>query len=164
MIEQIYLDMDGVLCDFEKAAVEKNILDLKTRQVDWDTLRSEGATFWEELEWKSEGQKLYKFLELFCKEHKIDLCILSSVPGNAGKEGKRAWVKNNTNIPSINVCVVNKAFMKQRYASETSLLIDDYSKNIREFIQGGGNAIKFRNDSEEVIDKIKELVSGAEHE
>lgn len=160
MIKTIFLDMDGVLCEFEKAALELNILDFKTRKVDWMTLNAVGAKFWEQLEWKNEGKKLYEFLERFCKVHEIDLCILSAVITNDGKEGKKTWLKANTHINPMNIYIVRKGADKNAFANEESLLIDDFGKNVRGFIQAGGHAIKFENDAEEVINKIKELVSG----
>lgn len=160
MIKQVYLDMDGVLCGFEKAAVEAGVLDMKNRSVDWPTLKALGVKFWEELEWINEGKKLYDFLKTFCRKHKIDLCILSSIHSSSGKEGKKNWLKNNTEINPMNVYIVNKANDKKSFADAESILIDDYSKNIQEFIQAGGNAFKFKYNAEEIIDKIKELVSG----
>lgn len=160
MIKQIYLDMDGVLCGFEKAAVEANVLDLKTRKVDWPTLRALGTKFWAELEWINEGKKLYDFLKQFCREHKIDLCILSSIASSAGKEGKREWLTTNTEINPMNFYIVSKGSDKKGFADSESILIDDYSKNIQEFIQAGGHAFKFKNNAEEIIDKVKEIVSG----
>lgn len=152
--------MDGVICAFQEAAVELNILDLKTRTVDFNALNAAGAKFWEQLEWINEGKKLYEFLEEFCKDHQIDLCILSAVLTKEGKEGKKAWLKANTHINPMNVYIVRRGPDKDAFASEESLLIDDFGKNVRGFIQAGGNAIKFQNDAEEVIKKVKELVSG----
>jgi FMN phosphatase YigB (HAD superfamily) len=160
MIKTIFLDMDGVITDFEKAAVELNILELKNRKFDWNALNAAGARFWEQLEWKNEGKKLYEFLDIFCKDHGIDLCILSTVNTNCGKEGKKAWLKANTHINPMNIYIVRKATDKSTFAAEDSLLIDDFGKNVRGFIQAGGQAIKFENNAEEVIKKIKELVSG----
>lgn len=160
MIKQIYVDMDGVLCDFEKAAVEAKVLDLKSRKVDWPTLRALGTKFWAELEWINEGKKLYDFLKTFTKEHKIDLCILSSVASSFGKEGKKEWLSTNTTINPMNFYIVNKPADKKDFADGESILIDDYGKNIQEFIHAGGHGIKFKNNAEEVIEKVKELVSG----
>ena len=47
---------------------------------------------------------------------------------------------------------------KIHFAEETSLLIDDYGKNIEKFIQAGGQAIKFNNSAKEVIEKLKSLI------
>lgn len=160
MIKTIFLDMDGVITEFEKAAIELNILDLKSRKVDFNTLNAAGPRFWEQLEWKNEGKKLYEFLDGFCKDHNIDLCILSAVITNSGKEGKKAWVKANTHINPMNVYIVRKGQDKNAFADDEVLLIDDFGKNVRGFIQAGGHAIKFQNDAEEVIKKVKELVSG----
>ena len=57
MIENIYLDMDGVLCDFANEAAEKKYLNLKTRKVNWQLLNTEGEKFWENLKWIDEAKK-----------------------------------------------------------------------------------------------------------
>lgn len=159
-IKTIFLDMDGVLVDFTNAAVEANCLDLKNRKVDWNILNALGPKFWEDLEWLNEGKKLYEFLVEFCKEHDIDLCILSAVGRTSGKEGKKLWLKKwNVKINPMNVYIVNRGTDKAKFADPESLLIDDYSKNINEFIQAGGEGVKFKNNAQETIDKIKEIFS-----
>lgn len=160
MIKQIYLDLDNVLCGFKKAAVEAGVLDLKTQRVDFNTLKCLGEDFWIELEWINEGKKLYDFLEPFCREHRISLCVLSSIYMTCGKEGKKKWVSNNTKINPLNVYIVNRGKDKVRFADSESVLIDDYSKNVQAFIQAGGHAYKFENDAGAIIAKIKDLVSG----
>ena len=98
MIENIYLDMDGVLCDFANEAAEKKYLNLKTRKVNWQLLNTEGEKFWENLKWIDEGKKLYKYLYKYCLSHDINLCILSSIENEKGRNGKKTWIKNNLKI------------------------------------------------------------------
>lgn len=160
MIKTILLDLDGVLVDFEKAAVAKGFLDTATRKVNFKGIAAEGQSFWEKLEEIPDGMKIYEFLYKFCLDHDIDLCILSSIKQTAGKEGKKVWIKNHLKINPLNIHIVNSGREKQKWADETAILIDDYGKNIEEFTQAGGHGIKYRRGtSEKVIEKIKELVS-----
>ena len=39
------------------------------------------------------------------------------------------------------------------------VLIDDFGKNVDIFIRSGGNAIKFKNDAKEVINKLEEILT-----
>ena len=159
MIENIYLDMDGVLCDFANEAAEKKYLNLKTRKVNWRLLNTEGEKFWENLKWIDEGKKLYKYLYKYCLGHDINLCILSSIGNEKGRNGKKTWIKNNLKINPLNIYFVVHGADKAKYAVENSVLIDDYGKNVDIFIRSGGNAIKFKNDAKEVINKLEEILT-----
>lgn len=160
VIKQIYLDMDGVLVNFIDGGVKAGVLDIKSGKVDWNSLNAMGSNYWEDLEWLEEGRKLYEFLLEFTREHEIDLCILTAVGLTSGKEGKINWIKKHgLKINPLNVYIVNRGSDKKSFADHESLLIDDYSKNVNEFIQAGGEAIKFKKNTNEVINKIKEMVS-----
>ena len=158
MIKTIYLDMDGVLCNFEDMAVGKRALDLVSRTLNWELMKSFGSEFWEELPWIREGLRLYTWLYTFCIQNKIDLCILSAVALEDGKIGKLNWIKNNIKINPLCVYFVDSGKDKKHFAEENAILIDDYSKNVSEFISAGGKAILFNNDAKEVVDKIKKIM------
>jgi len=158
MIKTIYLDMDGVLCDFKSAVVDKNIYNPTKNTINWDLLKSLGSEFWANLQWIREGQRLYAWLFKFCIEQKITLCILSSIGFREGKVGKQQWIENHITINPMCIYFVDRNTDKINFADETSLLIDDYGKNVAKFIQAGGQAIKFNNNAKEVIDKLKTLI------
>ena len=102
MIKTIYLDMDGVLCDFKSAVVDKNIYNPTKNTINWDLLKSLGSEFWANLQWIREGQRLYAWLFKFCIEQKITLCILSSIGFREGKVGKQQWIeKEDTGTESV---------------------------------------------------------------
>ena len=158
MIKTIYLDMDGVLCDFKSAVVDKNIYNPTKNTINWDLLKSLGSEFWANLQWIREGQRLYAWLFKFCIEQKITLCILSSIGFREGKVGKQQWIENHITINPMCIYFVDRNTDKIHFVDLTSLLIDDYGKNIEKFIQAGGQAIKFNNNAKEVIDKLKTLI------
>lgn len=166
MIKTIYLDMDGVLCDWINPAVKVGAYNKETDVTDWNIIKTIGARFWSELPWLKSGKELYKFLYSYCRSTEkrgdpnavVRLCILSSVGFDAGVIGKRAWLNKHTKIKPLNVNIVNRGLDKQRYADSESLLIDDYSKNVRQFMGAGGNAILFKDDAEEAISKVKALL------
>lgn len=155
MIKTIYLDMDGVLCDFESAVVDKYIYNPTKNTINWDMLKNLGSKFWADLQWIREGQRLYAWLYKFCIEQRITLCILSSIGFREGKVGKQQWLEKNVTINPMCIYFVDKNSDKIHFAEKNALLIDDYGKNVERFIQAGGQAIKFNNNAKEVVKKIQ---------
>ena len=155
-IDTIYLDLDGVICDFRKGC--ERLGAIEGYVVDWEKVHAEGSLFWAELEWTEDGQKFYNWLERFCDEQGIDLCILSQVAYQDGIDGKYEWLRNNTRIPNKNIYIVKTGKAKSKFACPNALLIDDFGKNVEHFILGGGKAIKFNNAKQaktDILDVIK---------
>lgn len=148
-INTIYLDMDGVICDFRGACEERKCIE--GTKVDWSVVKAEGATFWENLKWLPGGQDFYKWLEKICNEENIELCILSAVTYPEGKVGKINWLLKNTNIDRHHIFLVDYGKDKRYYVSEDALLIDDYHKNCAIFSEPktdgslGGQAVLYTN-------------------
>lgn len=155
MIKTIYLDMDGVLCDFKSAVVDKYIYNPTKNTINWDILKNLGSKFWADLQWIREGQRLYAWLYKFCIEQRITLCVLSSIGFREGKVGKQQWLEKNVTINPMCIYFVDKNSDKIHFAEKNALLIDDYGKNVERFIQAGGQAIKFNNNAKEVVKKIQ---------
>lgn len=155
MIKTIYLDMDGVLCDFKSAVVDKYIYNPTKNTINWDVLKNLGSKFWADLQWIREGQRLYAWLYKFCIEQRITLCVLSSIGFREGKVGKQQWLEKNVTINPMCIYFVDKNSDKIHFAEKNALLIDDYGKNVERFIQAGGQAIKFNNNAKEVVKKIQ---------
>lgn len=142
-IQTIYLDMDGVISDFKKGCEEIDAID--GTKVDWPKIHELGPNFWAELPWTKDGEKLVKWLIKFCNDSKIDLCILSAVNYSDGVKGKQTWLDEK--IPTLSK--QNRYFVKfgrdkAKYANKTSLLIDDFGKNIEGFVMAGGEGIKYK--------------------
>ena len=142
-IDTIYCDMDGVLVDFRQGCKELDAIE--GYKVDWEKVHAAGIDFWSNMAWTKEGQKFYKWLEKFCDEEGIDLCILSQVNYNDGVNGKIEWLMANTKIPNKNIYIVKTGKAKAKYANNQSLLIDDFGKNIEAFVLAGGFGIKFES-------------------
>ena len=147
-LPRIYLDMDGVLVNFEKQ-LEDTIkmpiskwmkLDRKAR---WDPVIAR-KDFWSSMPWLPEGKKLFNYVRKY-KPH-----ILSAYVEHANDPncipGKAKWAMRNTVMRS----------QKQTYASPASILIDDYEKNTKEFTARGGTGITFKS-ANQTIAELKKL-------
>ena len=156
-LPRIYLDMDGVLVNFEKQ-LEDTIkmpiskwmtLDRKKR---WDPVIAR-KDFWSSMPWLPEGKKLFNYVRKF-KPH-----ILSAYVEHANDPncipGKAKWAMRNTGIPMSRINLVMRS-QKKNYASPASILIDDYEKNTREFNARGGTGITFKSASQ-TIAELKKL-------
>lgn len=142
MISKIYLDMDGVLCDFNKRFVEVHSIDPDsirgtfTETPEWEQFVNENhfAT----LDWFPGGKELWGYVSSLG----VRLEILSSSGGHRFydmiAEQKKTWLRNNgINIP---VKIVPGKRYKKDFAYSTHILIDDTERNVVEFIEAGGLA------------------------
>jgi len=144
----LYLDMDGVLADFNKEYLkhdpEKN-----------DRKRFRSAVIndkiFEKLDFMPDTQELLNHVS---KLHDVKIEILTSMgthdpfQGNAAKEQKLAWLKKHS-IPYFANFVRSKG-EKAQYATPTSILIDDSPGCIGPFIEKGGHGILHHKASETI--------------
>tara|TARA_X000001382_G_scaffold121681_1_gene104156 strand:- start:82 stop:597 length:516 start_codon:yes stop_codon:yes gene_type:complete len=136
-LPDIYCDMDGVLCNFMKAADYAAggsfvTTDSKERWMKINQTRG----FWENLEWMAGAKRLYQ------KIMKYNPYILSAYSGRdpTSKNGKLKWLAKNTDFKKSNILLVMRS-QKQKYATtngKPNVLIDDYIKNIKEWESKGG--------------------------
>jgi hypothetical protein len=142
VINHVYLDMDGVLSDFDFETVNE----LKSKG-EWQHdgfpkfVKNKG---FEKLPMMHDAQMLLDFL----KNSGVPVTLLSSAgdPGDNYDEivaQKKAWLKkHNINLPAI---IVRNRHMKKDHASKHSLLIDDTKSNSKEFKEAGGRAITHKS-------------------
>lgn len=127
----LYFDMDGVLADFNA----------KTNAV--DRFKTEKGFFKELAPIK---ENLEGLIQLYEMGYMIK--ILSTSPHEQADKDKRAWLKKYVSVlprnrfifGRPNVPKIDYLTPRQR---KNAVLIDDYGKNVREWVEGGGlHAIK----------------------
>ena len=161
-MKTIYLDMDGVLSDFEKRYVElfgygcAEAREKKQTIFRQHWLDIVNGWHFATLDWFPGAKDL---LEYVTSLKKIELRILTSTAGYEFHyeitKQKVKWVTDrNIDIPVITV--PGKRF-KKLWANENSLLVDDTAKNIDDFFNNGGNAI-LHVSAEDTIKKMKEYL------
>jgi hypothetical protein len=156
-IETIYLDMDGVLCSFEKRYIELfgetpgTSRDRKEFSSNW-TQFIEGKNF-ASLDWQEGAHKLLQFVETIPN---VNIEILSSSGGQKYHTEvtiqKTQWLCERGIEFKINTVPGRK--LKAEYAKSTSILVDDTPDVIDSFEAAGGIAI-LHKDVNETISKLK---------
>jgi hypothetical protein len=153
----LYLDMDGVLCDFVSSFIKdfshwypelnKNKEILKTLdKKECAKLINSIDGWYSKLPWMEEGKQLFNF----CKTHFFTIKILTT-PFDSVKtcrNDKLFWVKKH--LGNYEVIFTPH---KEDYASKNSILIDDMEYNILPFIDKGGTGILYKN-----FQKTKEIL------
>ena len=138
---KLYLDMDGVVANFDEKVCEYQHLD----EQPWLTV----PHFFREL--NPIGNPNFE-IERLLKRQWNEIFILSKVEVRdtlSRVMDKIIWIqKNLPAIPLENIIIVPYHESKLDYIKgnidKSYTLIDDYSPNLIEWEQAGGNAIKFR--------------------
>lgn len=153
----LYLDMDGVLCNFDKA-----YRSLRTYAADGKRFRAAVMDYhiFEDLEFMPDAQELLNYV---CKLDDINIEILTSmgtydaIQGNHAKSQKLYWL-NKYNIP-YKANFVRSKQEKANYANERAILVDDSIGCITPFADKGGHAIHHSNSSD-TIQQIHDTIRG----
>lgn len=142
----LYLDMDGVLADFNKAYIRYD--PMKEDRKKFRSAVMEYKIF-EDLDFMPDTQELLNHVS---RLHGIHIEILTSIgthdpaQGQEAKNQKLKWL-NKHNIPYKANFVRNKE-EKSKYATPTSILIDDSVGCISPFVAKGGHGILHHKASE----------------
>jgi len=157
-IPRVYCDMDGVLADFHrgflKAYPEISAADIDAfiRHKGWATIGKEHPRIFDTLPKLPDADRLMSDLLRLRDTDQIQLFILTAIPSElsvpTAADNKRDWIRRYyPSIPKSNVLVVRRS-EKQDYAMDSTLsgghpaiLIDDFTKNIKEWEQAGGIGI-----------------------
>lgn len=156
---KIYLDMDGVICDFSKKFTDEIGEDLSsyTKKYGWPktwkTIEEYGVKFWSDMEWMKGSKKLWNYLK-----NLDNVEILTGSPlykvGEYAKKGKELWIKNNIGNLKVNHI---EGKLKYKYVKNNDILIDDSKRNCDLWNEAGGISILHKN-VEETIEKLNELL------
>jgi hypothetical protein len=160
-VKILYLDMDGVLCNFEKRWIDlfgetaKESRDRKEFSPNWDIFVTTGN--FEKLDPFPGSDELLEFVYKFRKQ--IDIEILSSSGGqkyhNEVSAQKDVYLKKRGIACPRNFVPGRK--LKRNFATPNSILIDDTPDVIDAFNSAGGIGI-LHKDASETINRLKELL------
>ena len=159
----IYLDMDGVVADFDKrfedlsgmmpqAYVDKNGLDAF-----WDLIdEKHKVAFWRGIELMPGAEKLVNFVE----QYPFEMLTAPSIKKQS-VIGKGLWVKDKVGTLYSSKPKVTYRSAKQKHTVKPNLtkfdiLIDDKASTIDRWNGAGGTAILYQN-ADQVINDLKKL-------
>jgi hypothetical protein len=153
----LYIDMDGVLVDFEKSAHKLlgEPITATNKKIYWKKLQSLGENgaleFWTSMDWMPNGKKLWNFCSQF------NPIILSS-PGHTMRtlieKGKEVWIQKNMSPKPGKVLFETD---KEKYANPKAIIIDDRSKVIDPWRSAGGIGIHYQDKN---IDNVIAELTG----
>jgi len=155
---RVYCDLDGVLADFVSQWTKHYQYDPTQFRIKYgrrefsDQLDVASQHFWSSMDWTKEGPALWSFIRL-CNP------TILSAPANstASRRGKIEWIKQH--LSPEQPYIFRKAEQKQEFSTPTSILIDDYDKNVAQWQSRGGFAVLHQGDPIETIDKLVSLVT-----
>ena len=157
--KKVFVDMDGVLCDFIAAANDlfqlKNFNQWnKMKKTHWREIKQEGTKFWADMSWTKDGKKLWDYIISNYK----DVQILSAHPMDKGESelGKRLWLRRNLGASYAANAIICLGADKQTYADINHILIDDMERNIRQWMNNNGIGILHKNTNN-TIKQLKEI-------
>lgn len=141
----IYIDFDGVILDTEDVMFEewhkKPNIHLLTEE---DKIR-----YLQELDWDyliSISEPINNSIELLNRMDPSKTAILTKIHSLKEGAAKIRWAKKN-NIKQSIILVPHTLKKSDVVDANNNLLIDDYLKNLDEWISCGGNAILFDKNS-----------------
>lgn len=152
---KIYVDMDGVLTNFEDAArdlgqgqgLRPDATEEEKNQM-YRAIDEAGASFWANMKWTQDGKKLWNALR------KLNPVLLSSPAQFRGApSGKLTWV--NREIPGTSLFLENQ---KSSYADRDSVLIDDMLKNVLGWRECGGVGIHHK-DTDTTLAELRDILN-----
>lgn len=161
---KIYVDMDGVLVNFEKGLNDildepydkkRYNTDSKYKSLIWKSIskfQKDGGNFWEQLSKMNDADQLWNYVK---KYDNVEILTATGNPKYGSGEQKKKWIKQNiSNNVKVNLVRLSKD--KAQFADEDSILIDDQKKSIEPWEQAGGIGI-LHTDAESTIRKLRQL-------
>lgn len=168
----IYLDMDGVLADFDAAMLKRDIYNrndfIHKPRSEWTedeanlsaaverVMAEEG--FWRGIPVMKGAHALW----IYCRHSGLPFSILTARPNLDGSEWvgaeKRSWAETVFDVSDDQfICCLRHE--KQKYA-KGNILVDDMERNCLEWEKSGGIAILHKGDWEDVLEQLDKVING----
>ena len=159
----IYLDMDGVVADFDKrfndlsGMMPQEYVNKNGLNDFWDLIdEKHKVSFWRGIELMPGAQKLVKYIE----QHPFEMLTAPSIKKQS-IIGKGLWVKDKIGTLYSTKPKVTYRSAKQKHTVKPNLtkfdiLIDDKGSTIDRWNAAGGTAILYQN-ADQVINDLKKL-------
>lgn len=153
----LYLDMDGVLCDFNSKVKELRVGTTREDKITKlaNSTGKEVFDFFRSLKPLPGGTEILKF----CRSNKINFTILSApLRGPFQKYsiiGKKDWLDQHIPGASKTAIFTSEKYLYATYKGTTNVLVDDLDKNIIPWDERGGIAIKHSDKA--TLQTIQEL-------
>lgn len=148
---QIFVDMDGVLADFDSGyeAAFGIRPSTKTDNVDWKKVRTREG-FYFNLPPMSDMPLLWAYVAQFKP------IILTGIPSSVEEaaSNKTAWVRRHLGDTEIRCCLSRE---KYKHCSPGDILIDDWEKHKDKWVNAGGIWITHRHAAE-TIEQLREIL------
>lgn len=154
-MKNLFVDMDGVLVDFDKKLLEIfGEYPQQFKKEEWKRIANY-PNFYGSLDWMPNGKKLWSNILQLKRERGFRLYILTGLPmGDWAEPQKREWCKQN--LKGYDLVITCFSRNKHYYANKDSVLIDDREKNVLDWKNSNGFAIQHKD--EEVDNTINELI------
>jgi hypothetical protein len=155
---KIYVDLDGVLCDFNGQFKKLISTNLSSEEYSkkfgpkklWTEIEEKGIQFWSDMNWTKDGKILWNYII----ENFSNIEILTGSPwgkcGEYAQKGKNVWCFRELGAYKVNH---KQSRLKYIFSGENHILIDDTKKNIESWNSAGGIGILHMNS----IETIKQL-------
>jgi 5'(3')-deoxyribonucleotidase len=160
----IYVDMDGVVADFDGYVRDKlgfkNKPGIRFTQEEWVKIREYNPRIYRNLPVLNNAEQIVTSVQDIADYYHYDVKFLTAVP----KENdlgwafcdKIDWVQEN--FPGIPVWFGPYSTDKQRHHRPGDILIDDRKLNIEEWRSVGGRAILHTGDADQTITELESLM------
>ena len=159
-IKTVYLDLDGVLADFETAynnSYSKKLQGTSIPELAKIKKTFSDIHFFRDLPLVKNANKLVNLIY----KYPVDVRVLTSVGKHGSKENaidKVIWLKNNFPKLANKFSYVTTSSEKAKFAKPDVLLIDDREKSTTPFAAAGGQVVLYKSFSK-AKSEIEKLLS-----
>lgn len=169
----IYLDLDGVCCDFNKAALAifgredlilhkdysiSKLMGLTDKEF-WEEITKKKENFWRDLEEYPWFDEMYKELK---KIGDVYFCSAPTLDPNCVK-GKLMWLQDRLGFNFKNYIFIGDKFLLAR---KDNFLIDDFEDQCKKFGDHGGKIVLFPqewNKNRDINNRLEFVLSSIQN-